>query len=99
MPIEQPTMQIATNDAQVSPTMPLMCEQFMREEQGLLLGNAPGAHFFLLEKFLHTSPVEQGAFCQLPIFSHRTRYLRDLRCRRCEDMYSAAHKRGPALPP
>jgi hypothetical protein len=33
-PIEQLIMQVATNDALVSPAMPLMYRQFMREKQG-----------------------------------------------------------------
>jgi hypothetical protein len=102
MPIEQLIMQIAANDAPVSPAMPLMYGQFMKEKQDLLVADAPRVHLFLLEKFLHTSPVEQGAFCQLPdfgacrcMFGHRTRYLRDSRCRHREDIHSAAHQRGP----
>jgi hypothetical protein len=46
MPVEQLIMQIATSDAQVIPTMPLMYGVFMREERGLLPADASGAHLF-----------------------------------------------------
>jgi hypothetical protein len=45
-PVEQLIMQIATSDAQVIPTMPLVYGEFMREERGLLRTDAFGAHFF-----------------------------------------------------
>jgi hypothetical protein len=44
MPIEQLLMQIATSDARVTPTMSLMHGEFMRQERGLLLTEAPGEH-------------------------------------------------------
>jgi hypothetical protein len=62
-PIEQLIMQIATNDAQVNPTMRLLYGQFMTEEHGLLVTDASGAHLFDQE-FLRISAFEQGAFCQ-----------------------------------
>jgi hypothetical protein len=47
MPIEQPITQVATSDAPVNPTMPLIYREFTREEQSLLLTDAPATHLLI----------------------------------------------------
>src|SRR5580704_14463663 len=94
MPVEQLIMLIATRDAQAIPPIPLMYEEFMTEDRGLLLTDASGAHLFQLRKFLRTSLLLRGTVRQRHPRNHRQpRYLpRALHPTR-------AHRRGVVLGP